>query len=86
MPEETPKQILTLGAYAACQGLSAGMQYCEALSAFELGNGGTGWPYADNYRSLARMRGCLGFGRCAQYASTLSRPKSAHVRRTRDLP
>jgi LmbE family N-acetylglucosaminyl deacetylase len=61
-------------------------QYCHALSAFELWNGGTGWPYADYYQSLARMRGCLGFGLRGQYASTLSRPKDAHVRRTRELP
>ena len=57
-----------------------------ALSAFELWNGGTGWPYADYYRSLARMRGCLGFGLRGQYAATLMRPKGAHVRRVADLP
>jgi len=60
--------------------------YCEALSAFELWNGGTGWPYGDYYKSLARMRGCLGFGLRGQYASTLMRPKGAHVRRVSDLP
>jgi LmbE family N-acetylglucosaminyl deacetylase len=61
-------------------------QYVEALSAFELWNGGTGWPYADYYKSLARMRGCLGFGLRGQYAATLMRPKEAHLQRTRDLP
>jgi N-acetylglucosamine malate deacetylase 1 len=61
-------------------------RYCEALSRFELWNGGTGWPYADYYQSLARMRGCLGFGMRGKYAATLMRPKEAHVQRTRDLP
>ena len=61
-------------------------QYCEALSQFELWNGGTGWPYADYYKSLARMRGCLGFGLRGQYASTLARPKDATTIRTGDLP
>lgn len=61
-------------------------QYCEALASFELWNGGTGWPYADYYRSLARLRGCLGFGLRGQYAATLARPKEAHVLRCADLP
>lgn len=61
-------------------------QYCEALASFELWNGGTGWPYADYYRSLARMRGCLGFGLRGTYGATLARPKSAHVQRTTELP
>lgn len=61
-------------------------RYVEALSQFELWNGGTGWPYADYYKSLARMRGCLGFGLRGQYASTLMRPKEAHVQRMRELP
>jgi LmbE family N-acetylglucosaminyl deacetylase len=60
-------------------------QYVEALSSFELWEGGTGWPYADYYRSLARTRGCLGFGLRGKYAATLSRPKTAHVDRSRDL-
>jgi len=61
-------------------------QYCEALSSFELWNGGTGWPYADYYKSLARMRGCLGFGLRGTYAATLARPKGAWTQRTTDLP
>jgi len=61
-------------------------QYCGALSQFELWDGGTGWPYADYYRSLARMRACLGFGKRAQYASTLARPKDAKVVRSPGLP
>ena len=61
-------------------------QYCEALESFELWNGGTGWPYADYYRSLARMRACLGFGLRARYAATLARPKDAHVLRYTDVP
>jgi len=61
-------------------------RYCEALSRFELWNGGTGWPYADYYKSLARMRACLGFGMRGQYAATLMRPRDAHILRTRELP
>lgn len=61
-------------------------QYCEALSSFELWNGGTGWPYSDYYKSLAKMRACIGFGLNSGYASTLARPKDAHVQRTRELP
>lgn len=61
-------------------------QYCEALAHFELWNGGTGWPYADYYRSLARMRSCLGFGLKGKYAATLARPKDAKTVRTADLP
>lgn len=60
-------------------------RYCEALACFELWNGGTGWPYADYYKSLARMRGCLGFGLRGQYASTLARPREAHVVRSAGL-
>ncbi|HLV79786.1 MAG TPA: PIG-L family deacetylase [Chthonomonadaceae bacterium] len=61
-------------------------QYCEALASFELWHGGTGWPYADYYRSLARMRGCLGFGLRGTYAATLARPKEARVLRSAGLP
>ncbi len=61
-------------------------QYCEALSHFELWNGGTGWPYADYYKSLARMRACLGFGNGAQYGATLACPKGETVVRVRDVP
>lgn len=61
-------------------------QYCEALSCFALWNGGTGWPYADYYKSLARMRGCLGFGLRGKYAATLARPRDAKVVRTTGLP
>jgi len=60
--------------------------YCEALSQFGLWNGATGWPYADYYKSLARMRACLGFAKRAQYAATLARPKDAKVIRTTTLP
>lgn len=58
-------------------------QYCAALASFELWHGGTGWPYADYYRSLARMRGCLGG---FQYAATMARPKGARVQRLSDVP
>ena len=61
-------------------------QYCEALSHFALWNGGTGWPYADYYKSLARMRGCLGFGLKGKYAATLARPRDAKTIRTDGLP
>jgi len=61
-------------------------QYCDALSQFELWNGGTGWPYADYYKSLARMRACIGFAMRARYAVTLSRPKEEKVVRTSGLP
>ncbi len=61
-------------------------QYCEALSSFELWNGGTGWPYSDYYRSLARTRACVGFAKRAQYASTLMRPKEDKIVRTMALP
>lgn len=61
-------------------------QYCDALASFELWEGGTGWPYADYYKSLARMRGCVGFGLRGKYACALSRPREALVRRTQDLP
>lgn len=61
-------------------------QYCEALSRFELWSGGTGWPYDDYYKSLARMRACLGFGKRAQYASTLARLKEETVIKTMTLP
>ncbi len=61
-------------------------QYYEALSSFELWNGGTGWPYADYYKSLARLRACLGFGLRGKYAATLARPKEALVQRFTDLP
>lgn len=61
-------------------------QYCQALSCFELWNGGTGWPYAEYYRSLAKMRACLGFGLAGGYASTLARPKDAHILRTKGVP
>jgi LmbE family N-acetylglucosaminyl deacetylase len=61
-------------------------RYCEALSRFELWNGGTGWPYATYYQSLARMRACLGFAMRGQYAATLMRPKEAHLQRTQGLP
>lgn len=56
-------------------------QYCDALSEFELWNGGTGWPYADYYKSLARLRGCLGGGLRWQYAATLMVPKGGLVSR-----
>lgn len=59
-------------------------QYCSALDSFELWQGGTGWPYADYYKSLARMRGCLGFGLRGRYAATLARPKEARVMRMGD--
>lgn len=61
-------------------------QYCEALASFELWNGGTGWPYADYYQSLARMRACLGFGLRAQYAVTMARPKGSWTQRLTDVP
>lgn len=61
-------------------------QYCEALASFELWNGGTGWPYADYYKSLARMRSCLGFGLQGKYAATLARPKGALLQRFSELP
>jgi LmbE family N-acetylglucosaminyl deacetylase len=61
-------------------------QYCEALSNFELWEGGTGWPYAEYYRSLARMRACVGFGKRAQYSATLARPKDAKIVRAAGLP
>ncbi|MDR3692732.1 MAG: PIG-L family deacetylase [Fimbriimonas sp.] len=61
-------------------------QYCEALSQFELWNGGTGWPYADYYKSLARMRACVGFGMRATYACTLARPREEKVICTSGLP
>lgn len=61
-------------------------QYCSALSQFELWEGGTGWPYADYYKSLARMRGCLGFGNRRRYCSTLMRTKDAKIVRTAELP
>jgi len=60
--------------------------YVATIDVFELWSGGTSWPYADYYKSLARMRSCLGFGLRGKYAATLSRPKSAHIRRTVDLP
>ncbi len=60
--------------------------YCEAMSRFELWDGGTGWPYASYYTSLARMRACVGFGKRAMYAATLSRPKDAKVIRIPGLP
>lgn len=60
-------------------------QYCEALSQFELWNGSTGWPYADYYKSLARMRACVGFSKRAQYAATLARTREAKVVRTTGL-
>jgi len=61
-------------------------RYCEAMSKFELWNGGTGWPYDDYYRSLARLRACVGFGKRATYACTLMRPDDAKVVRTTALP
>ena len=63
-------------------------QYADALSSFALWNGGTGWPYADYYKSLARMRGCLGGGLTWKYAATLKVPKGALVQRFggEDLP
>jgi N-acetylglucosamine malate deacetylase 1 len=62
-------------------------QYCEALASFELWNGGTGWPYADYYKSLARMRACLGFGLSGpRYAATMARPKGAWTQRLGDVP
>lgn len=60
--------------------------YCQALSSFELWNGGTGWPYAEYYKSLARMRGCLGFGLRGMYAATLMRPREDRIERSPDLP
>lgn len=60
--------------------------YCRALESFELWNGGTGWPYADYYKSLARLRGCLGFGLRGRYAATLMRPKEDRSLRCSDLP
>lgn len=56
-------------------------QYCDALSSFALWEGGTGWPYADYYKSLARMRGCLGGGLNWKYAATLMVPKGGMVQR-----
>lgn len=61
-------------------------QYCDALAEFELWHGGTGWPYADYYKSLARLRGCLGGGLRWRYAATLKVPRGGHVVRTSDLP
>lgn len=60
--------------------------YCQALETFELWNGGTGWPYADYYKSLARMRGCLGFGLRGGYAATLMRPQEERIQRSAELP
>jgi LmbE family N-acetylglucosaminyl deacetylase len=60
--------------------------YCQALASFELWHGGTGWPYADYYKSLARMRACLGFGLRGTYAATLMRPHEGSVLRCADLP
>ena len=61
-------------------------KYCEALSCFELWNGGTGWPYADYYTSLARMRACLGGGMRWKYAAAMSRPRAAHIQRFTEWP
>ncbi len=57
------------------------VQYTEALAEFELWRGGTGWPYADYYTSLARLRGCLGGGQGWTYACTLKVPPDALVQR-----
>lgn len=46
----TQLRILTIGADRAKRPTGATevfAQYCEALSAFELWNGGTGWPYSE---------------------------------------
>ncbi len=55
-------------------------QYCDALNSFALWMGGTGWPYADYYKSLARLRGCLGGGKRWTYAATLKMPRGAWVK------
>lgn len=56
-------------------------QYCDALASFALWHGGTGWPYGDYYRSLARLRGCLGGGLRWRYAATLKVPRGGLIRR-----
>lgn len=61
-------------------------RYREALSSFELWRGGTGWPYADYYISLARLRACLGSGLRWRYAVAMQRPRSDKVQRSTDLP
>lgn len=61
-------------------------QYCQALSSFELWNGGTGWPYAEYYTSLARLRACLGGGLQWRYAAAMVRPREALIRRSTELP
>lgn len=61
-------------------------QYRHALSSFELWEGGTGWPYADYYSALARMRACLGGGLRWQYAAAMARPAHARVQRLSSLP
>lgn len=61
-------------------------QYQDALSSFELWHGGTGWPYADYYSALARMRACLGGGLRWQYAAAMARPAHARIERRDTLP
>src|SRR5579884_848101 len=61
-------------------------QYRDALFSFELWHGGTGWPYADYYSAMARMRACLGGGLRWQYAAAMARPAHARVERRDALP
>lgn len=61
-------------------------RYREALSSFALWHGATGWPYADYYSSLARLRACLGSGLRWRYAAAMQRPRSDLIQRSTEFP
>lgn len=61
-------------------------RYREALASFALWRGETGWPYADYYSSLARLRACLGSGLRWQYAAAMQRPRASLIQRATEMP